>query len=443
MAREFIMFKKILIISFIMYTSFSLSAQSYELGDVDHNRKINIVDALLVAQYYVNLPTDNFDTSLADVNCTQSITITDALLIAQYYVGLISGFNCGTPTLTPAPTQTPYDRTGLVYISPETQTVHSGGHFTTGITVNTGGDFYVYLEFVIYYDDRFLVLDHRIGEGGIEETFGLPIAEIENSDGILRIKAENPPDAMPGYDAFTSYYIHWVSRYETNVKIELNMEVENLYNNYFEPIGNPRGQDGIVDILHATPLPGAGKVWSDLYPYYLNINWSNDFYLRMNMGTQPIDSYTIRITYDPAVITINTVEEYLLSSDDKFTIEYTNENGVLTITGNKLADATIDPSTNFYFLKINYTGTGVGNADLEIHVDELTDIYGFPIGDPVGELPGDITVLANPTPMPGSLFFKPETYTAAGGDSFTTPLRFSTTPEEYAYYTIIPEILVF
>jgi hypothetical protein len=52
----------------------------------------------------------------------------------------------------------------------------------------------------------------------------------------------------------------------------------------------------------------------------------------------------------------------------------------------------------------------------------------------VGELPGDITVLGQPTPLPKSLFFSTETYTVTGGDSFTTPLRFDTTPEEYVYY---------
>ena len=34
----------------------------------------------------------NFNTDAADTNCDGSIDIVDALLIAQYYVGLISGF---------------------------------------------------------------------------------------------------------------------------------------------------------------------------------------------------------------------------------------------------------------------------------------------------------------------------------------------------------------
>ncbi|MBN2533640.1 MAG: endo-1,4-beta-xylanase [Spirochaetales bacterium] len=60
------------------------------LGDVDGDGEINIVDALLIAQYYVGLVT--IDTTNADTNCDGSIDIVDALLIAQYYVGLINQF---------------------------------------------------------------------------------------------------------------------------------------------------------------------------------------------------------------------------------------------------------------------------------------------------------------------------------------------------------------
>jgi hypothetical protein len=67
--------------------------QVYQLGDVNHDGVINIVDALLVAQYYVGLEiTVYFDPSLADVNKDGSIDSVDALLIAQYYSGLIDSF---------------------------------------------------------------------------------------------------------------------------------------------------------------------------------------------------------------------------------------------------------------------------------------------------------------------------------------------------------------
>jgi beta-glucosidase len=63
-----------------------------QLGDVNESGTIDIVDALLVAQYYVGLNPSGFNVNLADTNCNGSVDIVDALLIAQYYVGLITKF---------------------------------------------------------------------------------------------------------------------------------------------------------------------------------------------------------------------------------------------------------------------------------------------------------------------------------------------------------------
>jgi beta-galactosidase len=68
------------------------------LGDVNNDSNIDIVDALLIAQYYVGLNPSGFDPSYADVNCSGSIDIVDALLVAQYYVGLVPSFSCGNQT---------------------------------------------------------------------------------------------------------------------------------------------------------------------------------------------------------------------------------------------------------------------------------------------------------------------------------------------------------
>jgi beta-glucanase (GH16 family) len=83
-----------------------VSATSYAaLGDVNNDSSITIVDALLVAQYYVGLNPSNFTASNADVNASGSIDIVDALLVAQYYVGLITQFP--GQVATAAPTQVP------------------------------------------------------------------------------------------------------------------------------------------------------------------------------------------------------------------------------------------------------------------------------------------------------------------------------------------------
>ena len=78
-----------------------------ECGDVNSNGDISIVDALLVAQFYVNLDPENFDSSVADVNGDNDIDIVDALLIAQYYVQLITSFPGCTQTSIPTTTSTP------------------------------------------------------------------------------------------------------------------------------------------------------------------------------------------------------------------------------------------------------------------------------------------------------------------------------------------------
>ncbi|MBN2533275.1 MAG: glycoside hydrolase family 9 protein [Spirochaetales bacterium] len=60
------------------------------MGDVNSSGDVDIVDALLVAQYYVGLDPANFNLAAADVNADGAADIIDALMIAQCYVGLIS-----------------------------------------------------------------------------------------------------------------------------------------------------------------------------------------------------------------------------------------------------------------------------------------------------------------------------------------------------------------
>jgi endoglucanase len=63
---------------------------AFTLGDANGSGTIDIVDALIVAQYYVGLNPANIQTCAADVTKDGTIDIVDALKIAQCYVGLIS-----------------------------------------------------------------------------------------------------------------------------------------------------------------------------------------------------------------------------------------------------------------------------------------------------------------------------------------------------------------
>lgn len=61
-------------------------------GDVNDDNTIDIIDALMIAQFYVGLNPSGFNAANADTNCDGSIDIIDALLVAQYYVGLVNQF---------------------------------------------------------------------------------------------------------------------------------------------------------------------------------------------------------------------------------------------------------------------------------------------------------------------------------------------------------------
>ena len=109
--------KKITLIGlYFIFMSFFLFSQVPPIppGDVNEDNNVNIVDALLVAQYYVGLnPEGLVNVSVSDVNMDGTTNIVDALLIAQFYVGLITEFPGGG---TPGPTQTPGEDFVLDYI---------------------------------------------------------------------------------------------------------------------------------------------------------------------------------------------------------------------------------------------------------------------------------------------------------------------------------------
>jgi len=75
-----------------LFLCLTVSVFANSIGDVNGDNVINIVDALMVAQYTVGLSPNSFTAAAADVNNSNSINIVDALMIAQYYVGLISTF---------------------------------------------------------------------------------------------------------------------------------------------------------------------------------------------------------------------------------------------------------------------------------------------------------------------------------------------------------------
>lgn len=81
-----------IILSLLFLFAANLNAQI--AGDVNQDNLIDIVDALLTAQFYVGLNPPDINLTAMDVNCDNDQNIVDALLIARFYVGLIQEFPC-------------------------------------------------------------------------------------------------------------------------------------------------------------------------------------------------------------------------------------------------------------------------------------------------------------------------------------------------------------
>ena len=90
-----------------------------ECGDVNGDETTDIVDALLIAQYYVSLDPQPFDESAADVNGDNMIDIVDALLVAQYYVELIDTLDGCEPTAPPELTPSSREKPRVIAIIDE------------------------------------------------------------------------------------------------------------------------------------------------------------------------------------------------------------------------------------------------------------------------------------------------------------------------------------
>ncbi|MBN2531646.1 MAG: cellulase family glycosylhydrolase [Spirochaetales bacterium] len=99
--------RKVFLFLYLFFLFTIIPGFSAEIGDVNNDSAIDIIDALRIAQFYVGLNPSPFDQSVADVNSSGGIDIVDALLVAQYYVGLITEWppgGTGTPGPTPTPT---------------------------------------------------------------------------------------------------------------------------------------------------------------------------------------------------------------------------------------------------------------------------------------------------------------------------------------------------
>ena len=106
MKNRYSIIKKILPLCIVLFLiTFNLFTQtSSNCGDVNTDGIVNIVDALIIAKYYVGLSTLTIEESIADVNGDGTVNILDSLLIARFYIGLESTLNCA---VVPKPVKEP------------------------------------------------------------------------------------------------------------------------------------------------------------------------------------------------------------------------------------------------------------------------------------------------------------------------------------------------
>ncbi|MBN2439928.1 MAG: DUF3237 family protein [Spirochaetales bacterium] len=88
----------VILISMILINGFVYATGS---GDVNNDGRLDIIDALLVAQYYVGMSPSGFIFANADLNDDNKVDIIDALLIAQIYVGIIPDPGPGAKIIIP------------------------------------------------------------------------------------------------------------------------------------------------------------------------------------------------------------------------------------------------------------------------------------------------------------------------------------------------------
>jgi hypothetical protein len=184
------------------------------LGDVNNNGSVDIVDALITAQYYVGLSV-SINTTVADVNCNGTIDIVDALLIAQYYVGLLSAFACA-PTVTPSPNPTIIPTTvpgeGDVRLVPSSQTVFTGNTFTTPVYANSGDKRLAIFQFTIYYPANNISVDMTVGRSGVSvgsSGFNISGVNVIQSGRII-ITGYEPAGIEPGTNLHL-LTINWIA----------------------------------------------------------------------------------------------------------------------------------------------------------------------------------------------------------------------------------------
>lgn len=231
--------KKILLylLIFLVINSMSLFAQS-GIGDVNYDSIVNIIDALVIAQYYVGLHPSPFNQESADVNCDGLINIIDALFVAQYYVGLIPEFPCGNPTPVPTPVATISGQVlfdDFAYTTSKDNELSDFGWIARTGTGGPGSNNAVWSSDYITFEDDYvgkvLKLNASTDNNSIiQSEFYLRYKKFREGTYAANIRFNDTPDAGPDGDQIVETFFPIASWSDASNDIYCELDFEYLSN---------------------------------------------------------------------------------------------------------------------------------------------------------------------------------------------------------------------
>jgi hypothetical protein len=108
----------------------------------------------------------------------------------------------------------------------------------------------------------------------------------------------------------------------------------------------------------------------------------------VDSGNQALAAYSFSINYNPAIISVVTVEE---GADGFIAAVNTEPPGSIIASGFSTTGTGTGPGSNLQVLSITFTAVSEGTSPLELYVDEIVDNALDPIGDACGKN-GSVTV---------------------------------------------------
>ncbi|MBN2737270.1 MAG: hypothetical protein JXR70_09840 [Spirochaetales bacterium] len=417
------------------------------IGDVNDDKVVNIVDALIICQYYTGLKIQGFDfnLSMADVNLDNVIDLRDVLLITQYYVSLNNDIS--TAILPPGDYDSYYTiDEGKVSLQVK-ENFHGGGKGSIGVEFIPGKKAIAGYRFNLYYDPTLLKPDHSIGINGVKANAGFVMSTNASKPGVITVAGFDVLGVgSEGVLDFLEVCFTVLALGDTRVRIE----VDALIDQYCLPIGRTQIADLNFQIntpYHPTPyvspepaispVPSEGVV--SLFPKITKVETGENFVIQchVNSSLHPLAAYTFSMTYDANIIAPN----HSIGTDsvsvgiDGFIAAVNSKPGLLRVGGFDIFGK--GPSENLHLLDFNFTAMTAGETDINIVIDDLLNPNGDQIGAKLG-LGCSIYVKAqSPEPRePGQFWFEPSTLSLTSGNCFDTDIHLNSGDQTVAAYSI-------